>query len=116
MELGSHIVPEMAVMNGPPPSQNPNYLCFLCGGRGHGVARCPQLNRARAAIGKPPVRPQPRPNYNRPQFSTQVVEEEDGIQLEYHEGEYWEMEKLPEDYVDPVYPEETSSGGTGGSG
>ncbi len=116
MELGSHIVPEMAVMNGPPPSQNPNYLCFLCGGRGHGVARCPQLNRARAAIGKPPVRPQPRPNYNRPQFSTQVVEEEDGIQLEYHEGEYWEMEELPEDYVDPVYPEEISSGGTGGSG
>ncbi len=44
------------------------------------------------------------------------MEEEDGVQLEYHEGEYWEMEELPEDYVDPVYPEEISSGGTGGSG
>ncbi len=109
MELGKHLTPEYAVMNGPPPSQSPNYLCFLCGGRGHGVARCPQLNQARRLLGKPPLRMQPRPNFTRPQFQTQVVEDEAGSSLEYNEGEYWEVEELPFDYEEPTEPGESAT-------
>ena len=101
MELGKHLAPEYATMAGPPPSQSPNYLCFLCGGRGHGVARCPLLNQARRALGKPPLRMQPRPNFNRPQFQTQMVANEDEVPLEYNEGEYWEVEEMPFDFEEP---------------
>ena len=109
MELGSHLIPGAYAMNSPSPSQNPNYLCFLCGGRGHGVARCPMLNRARAALGKPPLRMQPRPNFGRPQFQTQVLEDESGVRLEYNEGEYWEVEELVEEYADSAVPEGTEA-------